>query len=172
MLTQFIFHVWVRKSGLRSRPVSCLLNIWGKIPLFTFSSRNRSAMQTAFCPAEGVIALPAPLHPQNRLRLSFFNIVAYIANHYIHTSETYSSGVPGKGELEGEKWASQLRTPFPLVTLPTQQCPPERKVQFMPAASRLSRRETFIYASVSSRNCGIGVTGGIGGSSKSPDIFR
>ena len=98
-----------------------------------------------------------------------------------HSSTVYSSCVPGKGELEGEKWASQLRTPFPLVTLPTQQCPPERKnfthqchsnVQFMPAASRLSRRETFIYASVSSRNCGIGVIGGIGGSSNSPDIFR
>ena len=32
--------------------------------LSTFSSRNRSAMQTAFCPAEGVITLTAHPHPQ------------------------------------------------------------------------------------------------------------
>ena len=35
-----------------------------KLPLSTFSSRNRSAMQTAFCPAEGVITLTAHPHPQ------------------------------------------------------------------------------------------------------------
>lgn len=66
-------------------------------------------MQTAFCLAEGVITLTAHPHPQKS------------AQTFIQQRRAR------KGELKGEKWASQLRTPFPLVTLPTQQCPRKGK---------------------------------------------
>ena len=70
-------------------------------------------MQTAFCPAEGVIALPAPLHPQNRLRLSFFNIVAYIAPSLYSHIRSVQQRRARKGGARGGKVGFATPNAFP-----------------------------------------------------------
>ena len=73
------------------------------------------------CLAEGVITLTAHPHPQKSAQTFTFQ-------------------------------HRRIHHPVTIFTHPkrTAAACPERKVQFMPVASRPSRRETFIYASVSS----------------------
>ena len=71
--------------------------------------RNRSASQTAFCTEKIKNTSSIHLRQHKSAQLSAADTVESIAPPILsHILTAYNNCVPGKGELEGEKRASQL----------------------------------------------------------------